>query len=731
MEIIASAEAERLDAFVSAIRQRKPEMAEIAEITQTTVDDEPRPYQDKGFVILPSTAGYVAMLPADFPICTDCMRELLDNTNRRFRHPFISCAVCGPRYSILERVPYDRDTTSMTDFPMCPACAKEYADPTNRRYHAQTVCCHDCGPTLLWRDRTGEWEGEAALEKAAQCLKAGGIAAIKGIGGYHLACDPNNGQSVSRLRALKGRELKPFAVMFPTMDALREHCDASEQERELLLSPARPIVLLKTRKPFDRAVCGDAKLTGCFLPYTAIQVLLLKESGPLVMTSANQSGKPEIHEDWPMLEMLSREELAGALYHKRRIVTRLDDSVARVSAGQRQLIRRARGVAPRPVSLALPVATDNNPLQEAGTVPCTYREITRIIAYGSDLKSAFCLLKGGEAHMSQYFGDMEELEVRRAYEHNLAHMQRLFGFTPQLAACDLHPGYHSSRLARASGLPIVAVQHHHAHIASVMAEHGLTGPVLGVAFDGTGYGADGAIWGSEFLLCEGRSFYRAAHLKVVPLAGGDSVAVDARKAALCYCEAAGSPYDGFDGAGLLRAALQNHVNTVQYSGMGRLFDAASSLLGLCQWNGYEGQCAIALENAANAAACNGIEPLPMAFEIEETTDGIRIDTAPVIRATAEAGAEKAHAAALGFHNGVCRMVLDVCTLLRERHGAGTVALSGGTFQNERILSGCMALLRNAGFSVYTNNDVPCNDGGLALGQAWVAAAEAHSEKQGE
>ncbi len=711
VEIVASADSETLDTFVAAIRQRKPEMAEISEIIELPLSPE-GDILSAAFTILPSTPGEVAMLPADFPICTDCMRELLDNTNRRFRHPFISCAVCGPRYSILERVPYDRDTTSMTDYPMCPACAKEYADPANRRYHAQTVCCHDCGPTLLWRDRTGEWQGEAALEKAVHCLKDGGIAAIKGIGGYHLVCDPNNGPSVSRLRVLKGRELKPFAVMFPDLEALREHCEASEQERELLLSPARPIVLLKTKRPFAPAVCGDAKLTGCFLPYTAMQVLLLKECGPLVMTSANQSGRPEIHEDGPMLAMLAREELAGVLYHRRRIVTRLDDSVARVSAGQRQLIRRARGFAPRPVTAAHPA--------RASCFPA-------ILAYGSDLKSAFCLLNGGEAHMSQYFGDMEELEVRRAYEQNLAHMQKLFGFIAELAACDLHPGYHSSRLARASGLPIVAVQHHHAHIASVIAEHGLTGPVLGVAFDGTGYGADGAVWGGEFLLCEGGGFRRAAHLQYVILAGGDSVAVDARKAALCYCEAAGVSCEKSEDTTILRAALQNHVNTAQYSGMGRLFDAAASLLGICQWNGYEGQCAIALENAANLAEQQGIPPLPMEFDLSATDDGILIDTAPVIRAIAEAGAENAHAAALGFHNGVCRMVLDVCTLLRKRHGVGTVALSGGTFQNERILSGCMALLKNAGFSVYTNNEVPCNDGGLALGQAWVAARKIRQE----
>ena len=729
VEIIASADEAILDAFVAAIGERKPEMAEITKISQTQHIDpflagagfHTHPGTEScngaGFHILPSTSGGVAMLPADFPVCKDCISEFSDKTNRRFRHPFISCAVCGPRYSILQRAPYDRGTTSMADFPMCPECAREYADPKDRRYHAQTVSCHQCGPYLIYQDGNHSCEREDALKVAADRLKSGGIVAVKGVGGYHLACSPHNELAVRRLRALKGRELKPFAVMFRDIDDIEECCEVSPQERELLLSPARPIVLLATKgSPFAPAVNGDAMLTGCFLPYTAMQLLLLEECGPLVMTSANRSGKPEIHEDGEMLAMLACEELNGVLYHSRRIVTRLDDSVARVNSGQRQLIRRARGYAPRPVHFV------PEPFHGAGMEPRPYRECRNILAYGSDLKSAFCMLRGSDAYMSQYFGDMEELEVQQAYEANLMHMGRLFTFQPEVAACDMHPGYHASRLAQASGLPLVEVQHHHAHVASVMAEQGLTGPVIGLAFDGTGYGTDGAIWGGEFLLCQGGEFERKAHLRYVTLAGGDSVAVDARKAELCYCEAAGAAYEGFEGAALLRAALAGGVNTARYSGMGRLFDAVSCLLGLCQTNDYEGRCAVALENAANRALARGAAPALMDFEIIESGDTMEIDICPVIRRVAEAGwdAADAEAAALGFHEALCRMALEVCKHIRAATGAGDVALSGGTFQNGLILSGCIRLLTGAGFRVYTNNEVPCNDGGLALGQAFIA-----------
>lgn len=720
VEIIASGGEQSLDAFIAALRARKPEMADIRDVVVTDANEDgtsvgaglcSRPFENNEFSIVPSSQGEVAMLPPDFPVCADCVREMRDPANRRYMHPFISCAVCGPRYSILARAPYDRDTTSMEAFPMCPACAREYADPADRRYHAQTVSCHECGPYLLYEGRGGRCEREEALDRAIVVLKAGGIVAVKGVGGYHLACSPHREDAVRRLRALKGREKKPFAVLFADMGTLESRCAVSDTEKELLLSPARPIMLLQTRaKPFAPSVSGDALLTGAFLPYTPLQMLLLDECPELVMTSANLAGKPEIREDAEMLAMLADPALSGVLYNARGIVTRLDDSVARANGGRRQIIRRARGYAPRPVTVI-------------GSRKSEVRS-QNILAYGSDLKSAFCLLRGNEAaseaFMSQYFGDIEEREVLDAYEKNLEHMKGLFSFGPELAACDLHPGYHSSRLARASGLPLVEVQHHHAHAASVMAEHGLFGPVIGVSFDGTGYGADGAVWGGEFLVCEGGSYRRRAHLKYVKLAGGDSVAVDARKAALCYRAAAGLPRKAFEGAGLLEAALDNDVNTTLYSGMGRLFDAVSSMLGFCQVNGYEGECAVALENAAHSALASSIRPAGMEFEVSESGE---IGIFPVLRAVAETGQEMEArlAAALGFHEAVCRMVRKVCSIIRDEEGIGTVTLSGGTFQNGLLLPGCLKSLTEAGFRVYTNTEVPCNDGGLALGQAYVAA----------
>ncbi len=700
VELVVRARESILDAFVEAIRVRKPETAEIVEIKSDGMDAS----IPDSFDIVASSPGSVSMLPADFPVCAECAREMNDQANRRYRHPFISCAVCGPRYSIFTRAPYDRANTTMADFPMCPDCAREYNDPQSRRYHAETISCHACGPYLIYHDGGGQCIREAALAAAKDALKSGGIVAVKGVGGYHLACDPQNEAAVHRLRELKGRELKPFAVMFRGIDEIEKACVLTPPERELLLSPARPIVLLETKgAPFAPSVSGGVRTTGAFLPYTPLQMLLLEDITALVMTSANRTGRPEIYEDTEMLAMLEDGALTGVLANARRIVTRLDDSVAKHAAGLRQTVRRSRGYAPRPVFLPI-----DNPKS--------------ILAFGSDLKSAFCLLSGSEAYMSPYFGDMEELEVQRAYEANLRHMRDLFTFEPALAACDMHPSYHASRLARESGMPLTEVQHHHAHIASVAAEHSLTGSVIGVAFDGTGWGEDGAIWGGEYLLCEGGGYTRRAHMKYVPLAGGDSVAVDARKAALCYCMASGVHYSGFDGADLLRAALVSGTGTFRYSGMGRLFDAVASLLGICQFNGYEGQCAIALENEALKAAGSGVPPLPMEFEFSINNGIINIDSSPVIRAVAGAAkAGQAGNAALGFHEAVCRMAAEACRRIRDESGVNAVALSGGTFQNGLILSGAVRLLQESGFSVYTNNEVPCNDGGLALGQAYAAA----------
>ena len=701
-----TATADVLDRFQQAIPARAPKESEITGITARPL---PAQHFDR-FTIIKSAEGTVDRLAADFPVCENCAKELLDKENRRFRHPFISCAVCGPRYSILRRAPYDRHTTAMDEFPMCPECRAEYENPRDRRFHAQTISCPQCGPQLLWTPRAGEaLEREDALAAAIATLKAGGIVAVKGIGGYHLACDPNQENSVRQLRLLKGREQKPFAVLFADMERLKQYCVADEEEAKLLASPARPIVLLRNEKgeAFAPSVGGGTLLTGAFLPYTPVQILLLAELGELVMTSANRSGQPEIHDDGEMLSWLSDGRLDGVLWHRRAIVTRLDDSVTRIVAGGVQMSRRARGYAPLPLAIQQGEQT--------------------VLAYGSDLKSAFCLAQNGRAYMSQYFGDMEEAAVARAYRQNLEHMTGLFSARPTVAVCDKHPGYHTSLLARQSGLPLIAVQHHHAHIASVMAEHNLTGPVLGVAFDGTGYGDDGAVWGGEFLLCEGADVERVAHMLPVTLTGGDLVAKDGRLAALCYCAGAGLPAPAFEGSALAAAALAAQVNTVTYTGLGRLFDAASALLGICGQNGYEGQCAILLEQAATVAAEAGASPLYMDFAIDTVHATMQLDWRPVIASLTSFPTlpKDRPKAALGFHRALVRAVLAVCRRVRAERGVGQVALSGGVFQNALLLTEVTKTLQAEGLAVFTNHDVPVNDGGLALGQAWVALHRAN------
>lgn len=710
VELLLNTDQPALDAFLAAVQGEAPEQARITSLAVHAVPKQ----TFSGFAIESSAAGAVELLSADLPLCPDCERELFDPSNRRCRHPFISCAVCGPRYSILTGAPYDRHATSMHRFALCPHCAAEYADVTDRRFHAQTIACPDCGPVLRWRSADGtEALGEAALQAAIAVLRGGGIAAVKGIGGYHLACSPYDAQAIRNLRDLKHREQKPFAVMFRDMDTLRLHCVASAEEEALLRSPARPIVLLDTvGTPFANGV-SDTPVTGTFLPYAPVQALLLEALEALVMTSANRSGQPEIHLDEEMLAWLTHSgQLSGVLYHDRPIVTRQDDSVARVTALGVQLSRRSRGYAPLPVPIQVPAPRP-------------------IVGFGSDLKSAFCLLRDRSAYLSAYFGDFEVQAVASAFAANYEHMQRLFDIHPAVGACDLHPGYLSAAFARQSGLPLIGVQHHHAHVASVMAEHGLQGPVLGLAFDGTGYGDDGAVWGGEFLLCEDADYRRVGSMLPVRLAGGDSAAVDARKAALAYLMSAdlGDHLD-FDGAALLRGAIAHGVGTVVYSGLGRLFDAASYFLGLGQTNRYEGQCAIALETAAREAMLQGLPASPMEFGILEQDGLLLLDHRPVIEALLtpkeqQEGAKPPKASALGFHRALAQGAAEVCRRVRAAAGVSQVALSGGVFQNTLLLEELTRLLREAGFAVYTNNAVPCNDGGLALGQAYVAALRLH------
>ncbi len=653
--------------------------------------------------------GEVSIIPPDLPVCRKCGKELEEITDRRFRNPFISCTSCGPRYTIMECLPYDRHTTSMKDFPMCSACKEEYTDPESRRFHAQTISCNSCGPYAILEKLTDR----KAMEKAVEILKAGGILAVKGIGGYHFACSPMGEETVMNLRRLKGREEKPFAVMFENMESVEEYCYVSKEERQLLESKARPIVLLYTKgKSMAEATNRGGIYCGAFLPYTALQILLTKACGPLIMTSANLSGKPILKEDNKIQEFKSP-YLNGILYHKRRIIRSVDDSVAKVIDHKPQLIRRSRGYVPYPVFL-----------------PRGSKDVG-IFAAGGDLKAAFCLYKKGSAVVSQYFGDLEEKAVLEEYKASYADLSRLLNITPDLAVCDLHPNYHSTLYAKTLPVPVLSVQHHHAHIASVMAEHDLKGPVIGVAFDGTGYGSDGNIWGGEFLVCEGPEFIRAAHLSYTPMLGGDSSMRDGKKTAACFLLKAGL-YGEIrdDRRDLIKAAVDNHINTVLSSSMGRLFDAVASILAVCKENRYEGECAAMLEKEAVLAVRNHVKPKKLTFAIHQKCGIIEIDPKPVLQSICRIKDTAGRGSlALGFHYGVAGAVLEVCEIIREKQMVNTVALSGGVFQNTVLTERVLKLLRKKGFMVYVNMAVPPNDGSVSLGQVFIGLMKQEAKRQ--
>lgn len=704
VEISAEAPPGILKIFMEDIRAQAPINSHIAEMTVETM-----PYQGfADFRILrsiPVGRAQMSFIPPDVSICDDCVRELRDHGNRRYRHPFISCASCGPRYSIADRLPYDRCSTSMQDFEMCPACSGEYTGADDRRYHAQTLSCHECGPQLLFKG-TVDLAGEDALNEAARTIRHGGMIAVKGIGGYHLACSPYNLEAVARIRSFKKREEKPFAVMFPDMDSLEACCTVDGQERNLLLSAARPIVLLiRKESGICPEVYKDSRYLGAFLPYTPLHFLLTEACGPLVMTSANLSGSPIIADDEEMLRQ-GTSLLDGVLYHRRKIRTGIDDSVALSMDGNILVSRYSRGYAPLPVRLGKPSA-----------IP--------LLAAGGDLKSSFCLLQDQNAYISQFFGDLENERSYTTYTEGIRHLKRILRISPQAVVCDSHPGYFSHTYADGTGLPVLQVQHHFAHIASVMAEHALTEPVIGVAFDGTGYGEDGAVWGGEFLLCTPAGFERRGHLEYTVLCGGDAISSDSRLCAYAHLHAAG--LDTFfkdERSAVIRSAIDHKVNTIRSSSMGRLFDSVSAILGLSDTNRYEGQSAIILENSAYYAMTGGLKPYPLEFRIADYGGILTAGQIPLVQRIAEGISRGIPAGelALGFHEAAAKMVLEMCCRIRSSEKVSQVALSGGVFQNIVLFRRCLELLRKNGFVVYYNQRVPSNDGGIALGQAYIGSA---------
>ena len=705
VKITAQASQDLLNEFIRKIKNEPPLGSHILKVEISEAIGE----ELTGFHILSSeeSTEETPILPPDFPVCDNCLKELNDKENRRYNYPFISCTSCGPRYSIIESIPYDRHTTSMSDFKFCKECLEEYTG-NDRRRHAQTISCHECGPQLILRDSEEKFHyKDGAFKLAVNLLKTGKIIAIKGIGGYQFACSPYDELAVENLRLLKHRDKKPFAVMFSCVDDIKKSCKVEDDEEKLLTSQARPIVLLEKKSEiFCRSVSEESRYIGAFLPYTPLHKLLIDECGELIMTSANLSSEPIISNDDEMLSLKSP-YLSGVLYNKRRIVTSLDDSVARIINGSYQLIRRSRGYVPLP--LIIDRAAENP-----------------ILALGSDLKSSFCLMKDDRVYPSQYFGDMEDYGVYNLYNKNLKRMQDLFRIYPKLIACDLHPDYYTTKLAstlahKSDDIRIIKIQHHHAHIASVMAENKINS-CIGVAFDGTGYGSDGTVWGGEFLLCNNQNYERFAFLQPVKLCGGDNSSKDAFLSLLCNLYDLGLTSDD-SRFPLVKAALKNDINTYFSSSAGRLFDTVSAILGIRDFNSYEGECAVALENLADYAIKNDISPYPLKVLVESSESCYVVSRRELILSILDAlacGADKS-SVALGFHIALAKAVHEVCTLIRSSSGENRVALSGGVFANLLFTQECIKRLEKESFEVYINRDVPANDGGICLGQAWIAA----------
>jgi hydrogenase maturation protein HypF len=706
----AEGAADSVAALLDALRQPPP-LARVDEVRSEPLS----PAGDTGFLVrLSDTDGARrALVSPDTATCADCLRELHDPADRRFGYPFVNCTNCGPRLTIVLEVPYDRSRTTMAPFPMCADCQAEYDDPADRRFHAEPVCCPACGPRLRLLDASGSKVSGDPVAGAVALLRAGSVVAVKGLGGYHLAADARSEDAVATLRRRKHREDRPFAMMVADVDAARELCEIGPEELALLTSAARPIVLL-ARRDLDSAapsvapsVAPGSPLLGLMLPYTPLHVLLLEAAGaPLVLTSGNAADEPIAFDDEDAARRLGG--IADAfLVHDRAIRTRVDDSVAKVVRGRPVPIRRSRGYVPSPVTL---------PLESPEPV----------LACGSALKNTFCMARGRHGFVSHHVGDLDNYATMQSYVDGIAHLRRLLDLDPDVVAHDLHPDYPSTRYALdLPDVELVAVQHHHAHIASCLVDNGVTGPVIGVAFDGVGLGTDGTAWGGEFLVADLARFTRVAHLAEVAMPGADTATRQPWRMALSHLEAA---YGAEVPAGLAVVARQGDrwdqvlsvaragVNAPLTSSAGRLFDAVSALLGVRDAVTYEGQAAIELEHVADPGE-TGSYPVPVS-----SSSVARIEVAQLIRAITEDLLRGTPVPALAgrFHNALADVVLEVCLRVRDLHALSTVALSGGVFQNSLLVSRCLDRLEAAGFIVLTHRQVPPNDGGISLGQAAVA-----------
>jgi hydrogenase maturation protein HypF len=728
VHIEAEGDVERLDLFLRGIEEDAPPLA----VVETVAWRPLAALGEREFRIEESKVGARrrALVSPDVATCEDCLAEVFDPSDRRYRYPFTNCTNCGPRFTITRQVPYDRASTTMSRFTMCPECQREYDDPSNRRFHAQPNACPLCGPRVRLLDRFGHQlhaKPDDPILRTARMLQGRAIVAVKGLGGYHLACDPFDGRVVRTLRGRKVRQDKPFALMARDVEQVRELCLVGPEEESFLTSPARPILLLRRREDAGVAdeVAPRQSTLGVMLAYTPLHHLLLRDAGiPLVMTSGNNADEPIAYTDEEAFEQLG--DIADFfLIHDRPIHMRTDDSVARVVRGETYPIRRSRGYAPSPLRLA--------------------EDFHRhVLACGGELKNTFCVGKSGHAFLSHHIGDLENFETLTSFREGIEHFCRLFDVRPELVAYDLHPEYLSTKYASElgeSGLPAVGVQHHHAHVASCLADNGYADDerVIGVAMDGTGYGTDGAVWGGEFF--EGSlisGFERRGHLEYAPLPGGSAAIRQPWRMALAQLvsiygedEAAGLPLAvvrqaGERNARLIARLVEHKLNTPPTSSAGRLFDAVAALVGVpgTERTTYEGQAAVELELAADGPTTRGYP-----FRLRAQNDGWVVETREIIRGVVDdlLSGRGAGEISSRFHHAMAEVIVAGCERTREAGGPTTVALSGGTFQNMLLLDQTIKLLEEKEFVVHKHKRVPANDGGIALGQAVLAdrAVERH------
>ena len=716
VKIEAEGSEEALEQFLIELRTKAPPLARIDALEHS--DTMPGGYA--AFEIRKSIPepGQYQLISPDIATCPACLGELFDSRDRRFGYPFTNCTDCGPRLTIIKDIPYDRPMTTMAPFKMCPECRREYDDPMNRRFHAQPNCCPRCGPHVELQDGTGKRiDSGDPIRRSVELLKQGKIVAVKGVGGFLLACDATNEEAVMRLRNRKRRTFKPFAVMMQNLEAVREACAISAEEEALLTSTKAPIVLLRMgdSPAVAPSVAPNLRYLGAMLPYTPLHHLLMKEAArPLVMTSGNLSEEPIVGDNDEALEKLA--SIADVfLVHNRDIYARCDDSVAMVAAGEVCIIRRARGYAPDPIPLSF--------------------KALEVLACGAEYKNTFCITKDHYAFMSQHVGDMDNMETLTHFEKMLDLYRKIFRLDPKIVACDKHPDYLASRYAREmeaqdGTIRLVPVQHHHAHIASCMVENSVAEPVLGVAFDGTGYGEDGTIWGSEFLLVHYDRFMRLGHFEYIPLPGGDAAVKRPYRITLSYLYrllgkeslSRDLPFlrelDPFE-IRLVREQIDKKINSPMTCSAGRLFDAVSALLGICKEIDYEGQAAIELEMAGTDGDFDGVL-YPFHTEkqnglavvcLRELLGGITRDLLQGLPKTM---------ISIRFHHTMAHIIAEVCSGLSREHGISKVALSGGVFQNRMLLNLARTRLHAEGLEVLTHRHVPCNDGCISLGQAVVA-----------